>query len=221
VGSVKPSIIPQSLEAPRAQLDVPESVLNILVPEIRLNKPEIRAALCQVVSAGMSEHMRMRVQGSEASALCRAIEHQLDCPRCQGPATLRGENKISRFGTLPKKPTQSSNFHPAKMMITAQAAFQSPDVENPMVKIKLRPAGFQAFADTQPVSEQNHDKGSVSVAISTFASSLHQFLHFRLEKVLALSRPTLGYCSLYGDWQDIAHSWNPQVLHRVASRHCS
>jgi len=219
--SNKGLIVPKSLEAPRAKFDVPKRVLDIPMTEVRLNKSKIRTAFSQVVPTGVPEHVRMWIQGSKASAFCRPVKHKLDRPRRQGPAPLRRKDKIGCLGTFPEKPAQRPNFYPAQVMVAAQATFQPLDVENPPVKVKLLPAGLQAFADAQSVSEEDHNKRSVPVAVAAFARRLHQFLHFGLEKMFPLPGPTLRHCSLYGNRYHVAHGWNPQVFHRVASLHCS
>jgi hypothetical protein len=46
-------------------------------------------------------------------------------------------------------------------------------------------------------------------------------LHLVRQKVLPVTRPPFGDCSLYGNRHHVAHSRNPQCFHRVAERHCS
>jgi hypothetical protein len=204
------------LEAPRAELNIPNGVLDIPMAQVRLNQPKIRAALRHVVPAGVPEDVRMNVQGSHARPLCRPIQHKLDRARGKRPAALGDKDVIGRFQSFPKQPPQGPDFHPTHGMIATQGSLRAPDMENPVVEVKLRPTSLQGFAYAQSVGEQNQNQGCVPVAVSAPARRVDQFFYFGLEKVLSLSASPLWYCSLYDDWHHVAHSWNPQLFHRVA-----
>jgi hypothetical protein len=103
------------------------------------------------------------------------------------------------------QPSQGANFYAAQVMIAAQGAFGAPNVENPMIQVKLRPAGFQALANAQSVRKENHDQGCVPMSLSALARRFYQLIHFRFKKVFPLSWSALYYCSLYGDWHYVAH----------------
>src|SRR5262245_25266611 len=54
-------ILPPALEPGRRQFGISDRVLNVLVPEIGLQRPRIPASVRQLVAAGVAEHMRVRL----------------------------------------------------------------------------------------------------------------------------------------------------------------
>lgn len=54
---------PQPLKPRRIGRRVPDSVLNIAVSKVILNKPRIRPLIDQGEAAGVVQHVRMRLQG--------------------------------------------------------------------------------------------------------------------------------------------------------------
>jgi hypothetical protein len=214
-------IVPEALEAPWAQLHVSRSMPNVTMAQIGLDQAQIRAALSQVIPAGMPEHVRMAMQGTQPRPLRRTIDHQPDSSRSKRPATLRGENEIRRLRSFPLQAPQRSNFYPTQAMITIAALFRPPDMENPLLEVELWPAGIQALAYAQSVSKQNHDKRCITVTPSPLTRRFDEFFYLTEKQMLAFPRPPLRDCSPNGDWHHVSHMRNPQVLHRVALLDCS
>lgn len=219
------SVIPQALEAPGAELHVLNGVANVSMAQVRLDQSEIRPALCQVVAARMPEGMRMDIQRRKSRSLRHSVNHQAGRARCHWSATLRDENKVASFRTFAQEAPQCSNFQPTQTMVTRNAPLGAPDVENPLLKVELAPAGLQTLLYAQSVREQNQDEGRIPVAVAVFACGFDEFFHLILKQVFPASRtatrPRLCHCSPYGNWHHIAHTRNPQYSHRVAPRHCS
>ena len=68
---VAPSF-PEIVEAGGAQFAVAHRVLDVAVPEVRLQRAGIVAVVGELVTAGMAEHVRMGFEGRPASAPARS-----------------------------------------------------------------------------------------------------------------------------------------------------
>ena len=64
-------VAPEFLEPRRRKLGVPHGVLNVLVPEVALNRARVLARICQIEAGSMPEHVRMNVE-FDASRLTAA-----------------------------------------------------------------------------------------------------------------------------------------------------
>jgi hypothetical protein len=70
---VPSSISKKFLEPLRRQGGVARRILDVAMPEIRLDRPRIVAVICELVAAGMAEHVGMssrRVGYPRRSCLC-------------------------------------------------------------------------------------------------------------------------------------------------------
>src|SRR6476660_9305107 len=54
---------PQVLEPPRRQLGVAHGGLDAAVTQVSLQRAGIRSLVCQLVAAGVSQHVRMNLEG--------------------------------------------------------------------------------------------------------------------------------------------------------------
>ena len=215
------SIVPESTKAPWAQLHVPYGMPDIGMAKVALNQPQVGPAFAKVVTTGVPEGMRVHIQGTEPSPLRRSVQHKLNAARRDRPAAFGHKDKIPGLGPLSLQPAQRPNFKATEIMVPADAALGTPDVENPLLQVKLLPAGVQALAYAQSVREEDKNKSGIPVAPSSLPRGFDQLFDFIFKKMLPLARPALCYCSLYGNRHHVAHAKNPQVLHRVTSRHCS
>ena len=218
---MKASIVPETLEASRTQLHVPDGVPHVAMPQVRLDQPKISPALRQVVTARVPESVRMDVQGGEACPLRHAIEHQLNRPGCHRPAPLRDKNPVTGLWSFALQAPQCPDFQSAQAMVARYAAFGAPDVENALLQVELAPASLQSLLNAEPVREQHHNKGGIPMSPPVLSRGLDELLDFVCQQVLTESRPALRDCSRYGDWHHVAHARNPQYFHRVACSDCS
>ena len=58
------SVLPKPIEAVRGQLRIPDGVGDILVAEVLLDCPRIVSVVCQLVPAGMAQHMGVHREGN-------------------------------------------------------------------------------------------------------------------------------------------------------------
>ena len=71
------SVAPESLEPIGCQRRIPDRVLNVAMPHVRLQCAGIDAILGQLIAAGMAKHVRVRLDaelGRDPSALDHARE---------------------------------------------------------------------------------------------------------------------------------------------------
>ena len=61
VSSQRHSILPEILEAPPAAVRCTARILNVAVPEVRLQRLRVDAVIGELVAAGMPEHMGMNL----------------------------------------------------------------------------------------------------------------------------------------------------------------
>ena len=74
------------------------SVLNIFVPEVCLQRSRVMTSVSQRIAAGMSEHVRMRLEAELRLDPC-SLDHPGEAGRCEWRSTL-GRERERRFGLL-------------------------------------------------------------------------------------------------------------------------
>src|SRR6266576_6577433 len=67
-------ISPESFEPIRRECSVSRRVLDVLVPEIRLERARIVAVICQFVTAGVAKHVSMSLY-AQTSRDSRSLDH--------------------------------------------------------------------------------------------------------------------------------------------------
>jgi hypothetical protein len=65
---------PETLKAIRRQRRVPRRVLDIAVPQVGLQRPRIDAVICELIAAGVAQHVSVRLD-AEISYGRGAFDH--------------------------------------------------------------------------------------------------------------------------------------------------
>lgn len=185
-------VVPQSLKAPRRQMGVAYRVSDVGVSEILLDYSQIGATLCQVVPAGVPEHVRMNIQGSKTRAHCQAFNHQLGTAGGELSATLRGKDELRRGRPFAFQLSQCSNFYPAQRMITGQTALLSAHVKDAVLEIEVRPDRAQRLTNSEAVSPHHQHKRVVTDAPAVFTCGFQQFFHFIFGQMFPRASPSTG-----------------------------
>jgi hypothetical protein len=214
-------VVPETAKAPRAESDVADRMPNVTVAKIGLDGSKIRSPFRQVVPAGVPECVRVHIQGSEARPFRHAINHQLHPSSGERSATLRGKNVIRYCGTFSFEAPEGTNFESAQALIARYGAFRPLDMDNPLIEIKLVPAGLQTLLNAQPVGEQSQNESAIPEAVPVFSRRLDEFLNFAFQEVLPGPRTPERHYSLNANRYDVADARIPQHLHRVASLDCT
>jgi hypothetical protein len=84
-------------------------MLDVLVPEIRLEGAGIVTVIRQLVAAGMSQHVRMRLKG-ELGLDPSALNHARESSRAKGRTALGREYEWRLRLLLTLKSPQSAQF---------------------------------------------------------------------------------------------------------------
>src|ERR1700720_1149064 len=81
LGSIVPptSIPEKALEPGRRQLGVAHRMLDRFVPEIGLDRPGIDALIGQLKTAGVPQHVRVKLH-IESGSLASTLDHRLEAP---------------------------------------------------------------------------------------------------------------------------------------------
>ena len=169
-----PLVVPKALKPPRAELHVANRVPDVTMTQIRLNQPQVGAAFRQVVATGVPEAVWVNVQQSEASTFGNPVQHQLDSPCGEWPATFRAENKIPGLWSFPLQAPERPNLHPAKLVITGVATLRTLHVEDSGIQVELVPVGREAFLNSQAMREQHKYQSGIPVAVAALTCSLYK-----------------------------------------------
>lgn len=214
-------VVPKALEAPRTQLHIADGVANVRVSQVALDQSQIGAALPHVIATGVPKHMGMDEQARKADSMRHAVQHKPHTTFPERSAKFGDENVVPGFSAFSFESAQGADFPPPKAMVAANAPFFPFDVKNAVIQVELRPDDLQTLVKPQAMGEQHEDERRVAMAVAVFTRAVDKLLHLAFEQMLAQSWPSLCDCSLYGDWNHVAHDRNPQVLHRVASAYYS
>lgn len=88
------SILPEVLEPLWAQFSVSNRVLDVLVPEVQLNRPGIVASVGEIEAGGVTQHVRVNWK-LDASGLTSTRDYLKHARPRHRPAALAAENIIS------------------------------------------------------------------------------------------------------------------------------
>src|SRR4029077_3815137 len=97
------------LEAGRRQLGVAHRVLDVLVPEIRLQRTGVDAVIGELEAAGMSEHVRMHWK-VEASRHTEPGDHLAESRRRERCTTFAREDEGRGLVLLALEPAERPQF---------------------------------------------------------------------------------------------------------------
>lgn len=97
-------LAPKILEPRRRQLGVPHRVLDVFVAEIGLQCPRVVPVVGELVTAGMSQHVRVGLE-AKLGFDPRPLHHPGKSGRAKRRAALRGEHKGRRRRLLALKAT--------------------------------------------------------------------------------------------------------------------
>src|SRR5262249_8775391 len=84
-------ILPESLKPIRRQSRVTDGRVDRLVPKVVLDRPCVLAIVCQLVAAGMPQHVTVNEEG-EARGFASSRDHALIASNAQGCQALTDEH---------------------------------------------------------------------------------------------------------------------------------
>ena len=136
-------IRPKCGEALGAQLGVAHGVLNILMPQVVLNRPGIVAVIGQLEAGRMAEHMGMDRE-AQLRLGPRTRDNLAKGRVRHGPFALRDED-IRRVRILPRQLAEGAEFDPIQGVRAWQPILPTTDVEQAVPEVDLVPAQRKQF----------------------------------------------------------------------------
>src|SRR5512135_2282273 len=112
LGAIWRLIVPELLEPIAAELGVADGVLDILVPEVVLNRPGVLAVVGQLETGGMPQHVGM--DGQVEAGRLPGTGHDLPERGVRQGAFPLGDEDIGRLRILSRKPPKRANLRAVK-----------------------------------------------------------------------------------------------------------
>lgn len=111
--------------------------------QIALNRARIDALVGQLVTASVTQHVRVDLH-VETGSVARPLDHGLKAPGCEWCAAL-AEKDEGRSRRLPFKSAQGAQFTPRQGVRCRCALFDSADVQDAAFQVHLLPAQVHKF----------------------------------------------------------------------------
>src|SRR4029077_17579963 len=112
-------ILPEVLEPIRRECSVPRRVLDVLMPEIRLERARIAAVVCVLVTTGVAKHVGMGLD-PEFRGKSGPFDHPGKAWRRKRRTTFRDEHE-RRFHTFAVMAAERSRFTACQWMCGGRA----------------------------------------------------------------------------------------------------
>lgn len=185
-------------------------MLNVLVPQVVLDRSRIVAVVREFVPAAVAEHVGMD-RKAESRLLPRPGE-ELPEPRRRERAAPLARKYIGSVGRpFPLQFPQGPEFRPPQGMDARRPPLHPVDVEHSPREVHLIPAQRDEFRHPQAVPVREEDEGGVAVAVAPPPlRRLHQEFHLALGEVFAAAAVAVRYpfrraggsdCPIYSGWR--------------------
>ena len=164
-------------------------MLDVLVPEIGLQRASIDAVVGELEAAGVAQHVRMHWE-AEVGRDAEPGDHLAKARRRERCAALGRKDKRRRWVLLALEPAERPQLAAGQRVNRLRAALEPAHMQAAMGKVDRVPAQRDQLARPQamPVGDQDH--GGVAVAIAVLASCRDQPIDLGVGQVLA--RADLG-----------------------------
>src|SRR5262245_37961089 len=175
---------PKVLEAIGRHLGVPDRVLDVLVPEVVLQRPRVVAIIGELEPTGMAQHVRVDREWHLGS-LTDALDEAVEADGTDWPTALGNEHiSLSRV-IAPELPKRSD-------AVNVQAA---------LGQLNLLPLQVAHLGGPQTVAIGDQDHGRVAMPVATMlAGVVHQPLDFALGEIASFN------CQVYDVWSALLGS---------------
>src|SRR5262249_40752191 len=127
------SILPEPIEAVRAQLGISHRVRDVAVAEVVLQRAGIDAVIGELEAAGVSEHVRMNGEGKFGQFPSPADHFEEPGPRHR--ATAFGVEDEAAVQVLPSQLAQCSDFLASEGVRAVDAILGPPDMDAAAIKL--------------------------------------------------------------------------------------
>src|ERR1019366_5069643 len=150
------SIPPKTLESRRAELRVPDGVLNVPMPEPQLQCPRIVTVIGQLEAAGMPEHVGMHRE-SNLGLYTGARDHLAHAIGAHRSTAFGYEHEAAMVGPFAGKLPECPQLVALHRMGRGRAILGPPDVQEACLEVDLVPLQGHQLGDpqTMPVAQQD------------------------------------------------------------------
>ena len=204
-----PLVLPKVLEPARRQRRVTGRILDIAVPQVRLEGSRIDPVVGQFEAARVPQHVGVRLD-PELGDDGGPFDHAIKPWRRQRRSALGHKDKRRRqaFALVPPELT---HFPASQGMRRRRAAFEAVDVHLASVEVDLLPFQVRHFRGPQPVPVRHQDHERISTAVPVVPRRLDQALDLLRPQMLSLAqilvfgpdrRLRFSNCPVFGGWRD-------------------
>ena len=155
-------------------------VADVGVAQIALDQTKIVAALLQVITAGVAEHVGVGIELSQAGGFRQPVDQLADPPGRQPAPAFGTEDEIRRGWPLAFELAERPNLDPPEGVVSRKGTLQPPDMENPMAEVKVLPGGLQCFRNPKPVRIRDQDQGKIAGRPPGCPGRLEEPVNFRI-----------------------------------------
>ena len=166
------SVTPEFLEPRRRKLSVPDRVLNVLVPEIGLERAGVMARVRESEPASVSEHVGVYLD-RQASGNRRSLHHASKARRSERRLALRHKDK-GRRSALTLQSAQGSQLIATDGMNARRSLFDTANVKRRGREVHLIPAKVAQLRRSQAMVIGDHDHRRVAMPVSVLACGFNQ-----------------------------------------------
>jgi hypothetical protein len=125
------SVPPEALKPIGRQFGVSHGMLNVLVAEVVLKRARVMAVICELITAGVAQHVRMDWK-CQCRHLASSCEHLSHCGRSHRPAALCGKHVGTRVFAL-KRP-QGTQLRPRSGCVVGTPFFSRFTCNSPCLR---------------------------------------------------------------------------------------
>src|SRR5258708_10465256 len=148
--SVICALLPKRVKAGGAELAVADRMLNISVAQIVLQRPGIDAVVGELVASGMSEHVRVRLEG-EPRLLAGPLYQAGEPGRREGRLAFRHEDEIAARYRLSLEPPERAQLIALDRVAGRHASLHAFHVKAGLVEVHLVPAPIADLICPDPI----------------------------------------------------------------------
>src|SRR5262245_50862698 len=174
--SIAEASAPEVLEPVRRQLSVAHRVLDVLVPEICLQRARVVASIGELEPAGMAKHVWVDREG-HASTLADAPEQGIEALGRHRSTSL-GREYMRGWLLLTLQAAQSAQLVALQRMHTRRPVLDPAYVQADRGQLDLMPLHIAQLRGAQSMTEGNQDHRGVAVPVT---ARLPRFIHQPLD----------------------------------------
>lgn len=173
----------QALKLTTRERRIRNGILNVRVAHIRLNRPEIRAAIDEVDAASMAQGMRVPLHAQDTSR--QPAEHAPEAVNRHGCAALIDEHQARGAPGAALVSLQGPDGIALERVRTIKRALRPLNRQFMRLEVHRLPAKAHEFRHPEPVFKGEADHQRIALAMPATLRRLRQLVNFITGKVLS------------------------------------